>query len=210
MSSWRVEERAGVLRMAPVRRRAIGVGVLGERSLTWADLLIRQLDVATVLVLYFPSRFDLPVDAAAQRALGDFGRATGRDTVVYTWDPTDVEFGRALALFDLPAPPALVLAAGRLLAGGAPSAPAEAGRYSIAITDPGVLADRERLAGAVNRAHEVLLRGDPDEIGRYLRGRDEARLLAAIARIAGELRDEIVKLKPKFGLPGGISIQVGG
>lgn len=205
MSAWRVEEAAGGLRLAEVRRRA-----LDSEALTWADLLYRRLDAVRVYVLYFPSRFDLPVDAGVRAALEAFGRATGPATSANTWDPADPEFGRALAFFGLEAPPALVLLAGHLV--GEPTRPARdtADLYSVAIADAAVLGDRERLAAAVNAAHELLLRGDRREIARYLRARDAAGLLAALGRLGAHLRDGILKLKPKLGLPGGVSLQLGG
>ena len=93
MTEWRVEELPGGLRLTPVSRRG-----LGSEELTWADLLYFQLAASTVLLLYFPSRFGLEVDTLAHEALTVFARATGTDTLVNFWDPTDPEFSRALAL----------------------------------------------------------------------------------------------------------------
>jgi hypothetical protein len=186
----------------PVVRRQ-----LASEELTWADLLRFKLSRVAVYALYFPSRFDLPVDVAARGALEVFGKQTGGSTSVNFWDATDPEFSRALKFFDLEAPPAVVLATG--LKPKAERPPDRADVYAIAISDPAVLGDREQLARAVNSAHEVLVRGDPKEITGYLRQRAAGSLLTAIARIAGRLRDEVLRFKPKFQLPGGVSIQVG-
>ena len=202
MATWKVEDSAGGLRLSPVTRRG-----LGSRELTWADLLHLELSAVRVYSLYFPSRFDLEVDSAAKAALESFGRQTGVDTSVDFWDPTDPEFSRALSFFDLGAPPALVLAAGLKSEGKRELD--RANIYAIAITDSKVLSDRERLASAVNSAHEVLVRGDPQEIAGYVRGRAVVSLIAAIGRISERLRDEFLRFKPKFQLPGGISVQVG-
>jgi hypothetical protein len=202
VSSWRVEETPNGLHLTPVVRR----GPLAE-GLTWADLLHFRLRAVRVFVLYFPSRFDLAVDAAAKAALEVFGRQTGPGTSVNFWDPADPEFSRALAFFQVAAPPALVLATGLKADGG--QLPDRGDVYALAITDSRVLTDRERLAGAVNTAHEVLMRGDRNEIARYVRERAAGSLLDALGRLAGRLRDELVKLKPKFVLPGGFSLEVG-
>ena len=204
MARWRVEETPAGLRLASVAVRG-----LGSEQFTWAELLSRQVSPVKVFVLYFPSRFDLEVDKAAMEALRSFGEHTGQSTSVNFWDPTDAEFGRALGLFDLQTPPALVFATGLRLR-GAEYADADRGSlYTIAITDQAVLTDRARLAAAANTAHEIVLRANPREIAGYVRRREVGSFLSGIGRIAGELRDQVLKLKPKVGLPGGISIQVG-
>ena len=143
-------------------------------------------------------------------ALATFGNLTGVATSVNFWDPTDPEFVQALALFDVQAPPALVLAGGvrpERKADPPPLDPADL--YAICITEPTVLGDATRLAAAVNSAHEVLMRGNPKEITGYLRQQAAASLLAAVGRIASEVRDQILALRPKFLLPGGASLQIG-
>ena len=202
MTEWRVEESPDGLRLAAVTRRG-----LGSEELTWAELLYLQLAASTVLVLYFPSRFGLSVDTLAHEALTVFARATGTDTLVNFWDPTDPEFSRALALFDVAAPPALVLARGLKLRGKRTLDRAHL--YAISVTEPDVLRDRERLASAVNAAHEVLARGDAAEISGYLRMRAVGSLLQALGRLGGSVADGLVRLKPKVSLPGGPSIQLG-
>lgn len=202
MKAWRVEVGPNGLRLTPVTRRA-----LGPERLTWSDLLLTRLSTVQVYVLYFPSRFDLELDAAAQSALQAFGRQTGPGTSVNFWDPADPEFSRALAFFSVDSPPALVLAAGLKARGRRRLDPANL--YAIVIVDQKVLGDRERLAAAVNGTHEVLLRGDASEISRHVRERAASSLLATVGSIAERLRDELLRLKPKFQLPGGVSIQVG-
>ena len=202
MTEWRVEELPGGLRLTPVSRRG-----LGSEELTWADLLYFQLAASTVLLLYFPSRFGLEVDTLAHEALIVFARATGTDTLVNFWDPTDPEFSRALALFDVAAPPALVLARGLKLRGKRTLD--RANLYAISISEPDVLRDRDRLATAVNAAHEVLARGDAAEISGYLRKRAVSSLLQAFGRLGSSVADGLVRLKPKVSLPGGPSIQLG-
>ena len=204
---WRVEDTATGVRLSPVPGLGSPVRGLGSAELTWADLLLSKLSTTRVYALDFTSRFDIPVDAAARGALESFGRQTGKGTSVDIWDPTDPEFSRALAFFDLEAPPALVLAIG-LRAKPRRDLDRE-DLYAIAITDPQTLGDRERLASAVNAAHEVLVRGDPKEITGLVRQRAVSSLLATVGRLAERVRDEILKFKPKFQLPGGVSVQVG-
>ena len=202
MTEWRVEESPEGLRLAPVTRRS-----LGSEELTWADLLYFQLAASTVFVLYFPSRFGLEVDTLAHQALTTFASATGTDTLVNFWDPTDPEFSRALALFDVASPPALVLARGLKLRGTRTLD--RANLYAISVSEPNVLADRDRPAAAVNAAHEVLARGDPAEISGYLRLRAMSSLLQALGRLGSSVADGLIRLKPKVSLPGGPSIQLG-
>ena len=134
---------------------------------------------------------------------------TGRS--VDFWDPQDEHFSRALDLFGLRNPPALVLATG--LEAQAAEAPGTAGPpdslYCISFADPAVLADRQRLSSAVNIAHEILTRCDSKEIASYIRQRKIKGLLGAIGHGAGVVRDEFIKLHPKFGLPGGLSVELG-
>jgi hypothetical protein len=55
----------------------------------------------------------------------------------------------------------------------------------------------------------MCLRGDPKEITGYLRQQAAGSLVATLGRLAGTIRDELLKCKPKFQLPGGISLQLG-
>lgn len=202
MPSWQLEEGPRGLRLKPVVRRAFG-----SEDMTWADLLQLRLRSVRVLVLYFPSRWDLEADAHAQESLRAFGKLTGTSTSVNFWDGTDPQFEQALALFDVTMPPALVVASG---SGSHDDVPVDKNHlYSIVITDAAVLSSRDKLAAAVNTAHEVLMRGNQAEIAGYLRARSAGQVLSAVGAIAGELRDALLKLKPKLGLPGGVSIQLG-
>jgi hypothetical protein len=180
---------------------------LGSTVLTWATLLNARLSSVRVYVLYFPSRFDLAVDASAEAALDTFARQTSDQTSVNTWDPTDPHMDDAMALFDIAAPPALVLATGLKKRGK--QLRNLTSLYAVSITDPGVLADRERLARVVNSAHEVLMCGDADAIARYLRKRDRESLVASVATVGHYLIEQVATLKPKFQLPGGVSFQLG-
>jgi hypothetical protein len=201
---WRLRPTETGLRLGMVR-------AFGTERFTWADLLKARLSSARVYALYFPSRFGLPVDAAAEESLRIFGAATSSRTSIDFWDPQDEHFSDALELFGLRKPPALVLATG--LAGRLEEVPADGwppdSLYCISFSDPTVLADREQLATAVNIAHEILIRCDSKEIASYVRQRKIKALLGAIGRGAGTVRDELVKLHPKFGLPGGFSIELG-
>jgi hypothetical protein len=183
----------------------------GSETFTWADLLQGRLSEVRVFALYFPSRFNLPVDAAASESLRLFGDATSELTSVDFWDPQDKEFSEALGLFGLRNPPALVLVSG--LQTQAPDALDAAtlsdSLYCISFSDSAVLADRERMASAVNIAHEILMRCDSREIASYIHGRKIRALLAAIGRGAGAVRDQLIQLHPKFGLPGGLSVELG-
>jgi len=169
------------------------------------------LAAVRVYVLYFPSRFNLPVDAAATESLRFFGPATSELTNVDFWDPQDVHFSAALDLFGLRNPPALVLVVGlQTQSADTPGADAQSDSlYCISFSDEAVLADRQRMAAAVNIAHEILMRCDNREIARYIRGRKIKALLATIGHGAGAVRNELIKLHPKFGLPGGMSVEVG-
>jgi hypothetical protein len=202
MPSWRVEEGPQGLRLTQNVRRA-----LGSEEMTWADLFQIRLRSVRVFVLYFPSRFELDVDQQTQEGLRAFGRLTGPRTSVNFWDGTDPRLEDALALFDVEKPPALVVASGTNGDGAAPIEKSDL--YSIVITDVAVLSDRARLAEAVNAAEQVLMRGNPAEIAGYLRARAADRVLSAVGAIAGDLRDALLKFKPKLGLPGGVSVQIG-
>jgi hypothetical protein len=192
------------LRLAPVVTRD-----LGSEAFTWAELLYGKLSSVRVFVLYFPSRFDLPVDTSVETALRAFGERSSTSTLVNFWDPTDPEFSRALGLFEVDAPPALVLAGGspRRTTASAPLDPSDL--YAISVSDAAVLGDPARLASAVNSAHEVLTRGDAREITGYLRKQAASSLLEALGRLGAGVRDQLIRFRPKFQLPGGISIQIG-
>lgn len=197
---WRLRRTESGLRLGQLRE-------LCSEAFTWADLLEGSLDSVHVFALYFPSRFGLPVDNAAMESLRLFGAATPKSTSVDFWDPTDEHFSEALGLFGLRNPPALVLVTG--LAEHAAGGAAAGSLYCISFADSAVLTDRASLAAAVNIAHEVLVRFDKAEIASYIQGQKIKALLAAIGRSAGALRDEIVRLHPKFSLPGGFSIELG-
>src|SRR5712691_10498045 len=79
MEKWTVEEPNGELRLAPLR-------ALGLDRFTWAHLLYGRLSQVQVYVLYFPSRFDLPIDKTTIDALRTFGTNTGPGTSVNIWD----------------------------------------------------------------------------------------------------------------------------
>ena len=93
------------------------------------------------------------------------------------------ESSRALALFDVAAPPALVLARGLSCAANEPSIAPTRTRSASLRAD--VLRDRDRLTTAVKAAHEVLARGDAAEISGYLRRRAVSTLLQALGRLGG-------------------------
>jgi hypothetical protein len=200
---WRLRRTEAGLRLGLVR-------AFGTDQFTWADLLRVPLSGAQVYALYFPSRFDLPVDGAVEESLRIFGDTTSNRTSVDFWDARDEHFSEALELFGLRNPPALVLATGL----EAPPSDADTGwppdsLYCISFADQAILADRQQLAGGVNIAHEILMRCDSKEIASYVRQRKIKALLGAIGRGAGAVRDELVKLHPKFGLPGGLSVELG-
>ncbi len=202
VTRWRLRHTADGLRLGQLR-------AFGSEAFTWADLLTGSLADVRVFALYFPSRFDLPVDTAATEALRAFGAATPKSTSVDFWDPADEHFSKALGLFGLRNPPALVLVTGlQDHVTGAAGTVADL-LYCISFADSAVLSERASLAAAVNIAHEVLVRCDKAEIAGYIRGQKIKALLAAIGRGAGAVRDEIVRLHPKFSLPGGFSVELG-
>ena len=205
MNVWQVEEAPDGLKLARPTRRA-----LGSENFTWANLLYRKLASVQVYVIYFPSRFNLDLDTTVMQALRTFGENTGPGTSVNFWDPKDPEFNKALELFNLQSPPALVLATGLKVQGIEPFGPDKANLYTITITNHEVLSNQEQLAAAVNTSHDILVRGNAKEITSYIRRNALQSLLEVIARVAGGVRDEILKFKPKFTLPNGISIQLGG
>jgi hypothetical protein len=203
MSSWRVQDKGGQgLRLEPVTVRS-----LDPEDLTWAHLLARHLTPVDVLVLYFPSRFDLNVDTVVRGALETFGKQTGPGTSISFWDPTDPQFSRALAFFDLKSPPALVLARG--FGPRRRRTPNRTDIYAITFNDPELLGDLAQLPGLVNSTHELIVRGDPEEIAGYLRRRAADSVLAAIGRLGAGVRDAILKFKPSFQLPGGLALRIG-
>src|SRR2546421_5140194 len=105
MVKWSVEETNDGLRLIPWRS-------LGSDRFTWAHLLYGRLGKVHVYIIYFPSRFDLAVDTTAIDTLRTFGTNTGPGTSVNVWDTRDPHFGKALELFDIKSPPALVLVTG--------------------------------------------------------------------------------------------------
>jgi hypothetical protein len=187
------------------------VRALGTERFTWADLLRAQLAAVELYVLYFPSRFDLPVDDVVINALRLFGDATSQRTSVDFWDPQDEHFSDALALFGLEVPPAVVLVTGLRTQQSNPAKQTVPGEplYCISFVDQTMLTDRAQLAAAVNAAHEVLMRCDRDEIAGYIRRRKVRSLLKVIGTLSASVRDQLLKFKPKFGLPGGFSVGLG-
>jgi hypothetical protein len=204
-TDWTLARGDAGLKLTPSKSKR----ALGSKQLTWASLLYRELSPVEVFVLYFPSRFDLPVDAACTRAVETFGANTGASTSVNFWDPSDPRFSDALALFGIKQPPALVLATGLKIDGMRPQGPEDTPLYALAFTDQAVLSDDQRLATAVNRSHEVLVRGDPQEIAKYVRGRTIATIVGALFHGAAKARDELLKLNPTITVPGGVSLRLG-
>jgi len=205
MSNWKLVETGGSLRMelAPLRD-------MGDEQFTWAHLLYGKLGNIRVGIFYFPSRFNTATDKAVVEALRAFGTNTGPATSVNIWDTTDPAFDHALDLFDLKTVPAVVMATGLQVDGMQPRGHDKTPLYSIALTDGALLSDAAGFQAAINSTHEVLTRSDPKEIVGYIRARTAGSILAAIGKFAAHVRDEILKWKPKFGLPGGVSVQVGG
>jgi len=204
MNNWTLVDNSISLRMKPGALRA-----MGSEQFTWAHLLYGKLGNVKVGIFYFPSRFSTATDTAAIEALREFGRNSGPSTSVNIWDTTDPEFEHALGLFDLKTVPAVVLATGLQVEGIEPREPAKTPLYSITVADAGVLSDATRFRSAINSAHEVLARSDPKEIASYIRAQTPNAIIAAIGKLAAPVRDEILRWKPKFGLPGGISVQIG-
>ena len=203
-AKWRLRQTETGLQLGQLR-------AFGTETFTWADLLRGPLGAVRVYALYFPSRFGLPVDAEATQSLRIFGDATSGLTSVNFWDPRDKHFSAALELFGLRNPPALVLVTGLQAqpTDNVDETKLSDGLYCISFTDAGILSDRARMAAAVNMAHEILMRCDRREIVSYIKGRKIKALLAAIGRGAGVVRDELVRLHPTFGLPGGFSVELG-
>jgi hypothetical protein len=181
---------------------------LSEVPLTWEKLLVSQLSDVRVFVLYFPSRFDTEADRDASEMLRTFGAHTGNHTCVSFWDPTDAEFSRALELFDIKSPPALVCAPGLQLR-GVMSSTGDTHIYALAITDPTVLGNRKELESAINTTHEVVMRGNPREVSGYLRERKASAILSALAHGSSGFLDRLVRLKPRISLPGGVGLALG-
>jgi hypothetical protein len=204
MNNWKLVDNGGSLRMEPAQLRA-----MGDQQFTWARLLYGKLGNVKIGIFYFPSRFDSPVDTAVMEALRAFGRNTGPSTSVNIWDTTDPEFERALGLFDLKTVPAVVLATGLQVDGMERREPDHTPLYAIILADAAILSEPAHLQAAINSAYEVLVRSDPKEITAYIRAQTPNAILAAIGKGAAHVRDEILKWKPKFELPGGVSVQVG-
>jgi hypothetical protein len=197
---WRLHSSDAGLRMSPVR-------AFGSDVFDWGDLLRARLATAQVYVIYFPSRFQLPVDTIATDTLRVFGANTSIATSVNVWDPTDGHFSAALGLFGLRQPPALVLVTG--LRERDPDDDPASSLYCLSFAAESVLADPARMASAVNIAHEILTRCDPKEIAGYVRARRVSSILRLIGRGTGAIMDEFVRLHPKLGLPGGVSVELG-
>jgi hypothetical protein len=182
---------------------------MGSEALSWADLLLMRLDAIQVFVLYFPSRLESAEDQTVRSVLNSFGRNTGTVTSVNFWDPTDPEFSRALQFFHVTTPPALIIARGLTTAGSSRQV-ARDDVYAIAITDARTLGESARLGVALNGAHEVLARGNSHEIAVYIRTKAVGELLAHLGSLGAAAVDQLIRLKPKFQLPGGVGLELGG
>ena len=122
-------------------------------------------------------------------SLRTFGENTGPCASVNFWDPKDPEFSKALELFHLQSPPALVLATGLKVQGTEPFGLDKSHLYTITITNHEILSNQEQLAAAVNTSHDILVRVNPKENTSYLRKNAIQSLLEVIARVAGGVRD---------------------
>jgi hypothetical protein len=161
MAKWSLEETNDGLRLVPLRS-------LGSDRFTWAHLLYGRLDLVQVYVVYFPSRFDLAVDKTFIDTLRTFGSNTGSSTSVNVWDTRDPNFEKALELFDIKSPPALVLATGLQLKEIEPLDPDKVNIYTLTITNMDVLSSPDKLPQSINIAHDILIRGNPKEITSHL------------------------------------------
>jgi hypothetical protein len=204
MKSYQLLKTDNGLRLQPAQLRA-----MGDEHFTWAHLLYGNLGNVKVGIYYFPSRFDTETDSYVMKTLQAFGKNSGHATSVNFWDTTDPEFELSLELFSIKTLPAIVLATGLKVEGLEPRGPEKTPLYSIILDRPAVLSDLENLQSAINSAHEILVRSDPKEIASYIKKQTASSILSVIGAIAVRLRDEILKWKPKFGLPGGVSVQVG-
>src|SRR6185437_3744439 len=77
-AKWRLRQTETGLQLGQLR-------AFGTETFTWSDLLRGPLGTVQVYALYFPSRFDLPVDAEATQSLRIFGDATSGLTSVNFW-----------------------------------------------------------------------------------------------------------------------------
>lgn len=181
----------------------------GSRELTWSQLLFPRLRDVHVFVLFFASRFDTKLDHVVREMLRTFGEQTPPNTSVNFWDPRDPQFDAALRLFDKGTAPAVVLVTDLALEGVEPAGPDYSHFYSIVLTKSAVLENRERLAEAVGHAHTVLLHGDPKEIVGFIRSQRRRELIAAVGSALGSFGSALLLLHPRFGLPGGMSVEIG-
>jgi hypothetical protein len=204
VENWKLIEADGGLRLQQAPLRAVA-----SEAFTWAHLLYGKLGPLQIGVFYFPSRFNNGTDKSVTKALRSFGDNTGPATSVGIWDTKDPEFSRALALFGLKSVPAVVLTTGLKVTGMNPRGPELTPLYSITLSDTALLSDMARLQSAINGAHDVFARCDPAEIAKYIAAQSPDPILAAIEKFVGAIRNEILKWKPTFGLPGGVSIQLG-
>ena len=115
-------------------------------------------------VLYFPSRFDLPEDKYVIDTLRTFGTNTGPGTSVNIWDSRDPNIEKALELFDIKSPPALVFVTGLQLQDINPLGPDKANLYTIIITHMDVLGSSNKLPQSINIIHDILLRAPSQEL----------------------------------------------
>ncbi|MDJ0863079.1 MAG: hypothetical protein QNJ87_07755 [Gammaproteobacteria bacterium] len=201
---WTLSGTPEALRLQPEKTRS-----LNSRAFTWAHFLYGELLEIDVYTLYFPSRFELPVDEKCKKLLRDFGANTSKKTSVNFWDPRDENFERALKFFDLEKPPAIVLVSGLGLESMDPVGPEETDLFSISFADADLLENEGELANALNRAHTVFAQGNPKEISAFLRSQKRDGILSWIGKLLGKARDELLRWKPKIGLPDGTSIELG-
>jgi hypothetical protein len=204
MTTWKLVEGPEGIRMESAQVRA-----MGEEEFTWAHLIYGKLAAVKVAIFYFPSRFDTTTDKTVIEALRTFAKNSGAAASVNFWDPKDPNFEQALGMFQLKTVPAVVLASGLDVPGISPRGPAKTPLYSIVYSDVSQLSTETHFQEAINSAYEVLARSDPKEITGYIRSQRANSIIEAIGKIAASIRNEILRWKPKFGIPGGVSIQLG-
>lgn len=206
MSKWKVSGRRAALSIQPLE----AVRQLGDESFTWANLMYEKLRSLQVLVVYFPSRFDNNIDLNCKKWLRNFGKETGSKTSVNFWDPKDTYFEDALKLFGVKSNPAVVLVTGLQVPLLDEKGPDKTELYSISFADQTVLTNEAQFQNGVNRAHQILMLGNPKDIASFVRGQNAKGVLKVIGGILGKVRDQLVILKPTFTLPNGVSLGLGG
>lgn len=203
MNEWTLVKTESGICMKESKRRSNG-----SKKFTWANLIYKKLASVEVFIIYFPSRFELEVDDTVKKIITKFGENTGATTSVNIWDVKDPKFSKALLMFNLKTPPALVIASGLKAHNSEPYGPDRANIYSIAIDDTNLLGNPEKLMPTLSYFHEVIAKGNSKEISACIRKKSVDSFLVHARSIVGGFKNAVSGISIKMQLPDGSVLEV--